>query len=318
MTRQHVLLLLPERQDPSWASTGTTQVSEKKEKGDQLTNMQKFEGDTSLTRNDYFPANGNNFLFNASLFQQMSKTCNGLFNRNNLALYRYNRWTQSLNSNGQFYFGPKSLLLFGAASFLYELFPSKGELGNPDQTTMDYFFLPEMLPPKWYSRADPYTIPLVANEINAQYNLHPVPFGGNTGKPNSFVGISSNGPYFSSNGTYTGGASGVECLLYQFATENEPSSISGLSNIPVANFEWAASKLNPVYINAGSPCPRRSASMSFKRLGADSNDSELQQRLNEIDDSAALRGAKRRPVESRRKTAGRVCRSGANRAEEFS
>jgi len=48
----------------------------------------------------------------------MSTTCNGLFNLPNLALYRYQRYQQSLSENGNFYFGPKSMLLFGAASFL--------------------------------------------------------------------------------------------------------------------------------------------------------------------------------------------------------
>lgn len=48
---------------------------------------------------------------------------------------------------------------------------------------MDFFFIKEQLPPNWFSRVDPYTIPLVAAEIAAQYFLHPVAFGGNTGKP---------------------------------------------------------------------------------------------------------------------------------------
>jgi len=48
---------------------------------------------------------------------------------------------------------------------------------------MDFFFIKEQLPPNWFSRVDPYTIPLIAAEIAAQYFLHPVAFGGNTGKP---------------------------------------------------------------------------------------------------------------------------------------
>lgn len=45
----------------------------------------------------------------------------GQFDRNAMALYRYGRYQQSKRDNGNFYFGPKSLLLFGAASFLYEV-----------------------------------------------------------------------------------------------------------------------------------------------------------------------------------------------------
>lgn len=48
----------------------------------------------------------------------MSKVANGYFGRDQLALYRYQRYNESLNTNGNFYFGPKSLLLYGAASFL--------------------------------------------------------------------------------------------------------------------------------------------------------------------------------------------------------
>ncbi|KAB8801895.1 hypothetical protein FH972_026716 [Carpinus fangiana] len=216
----------------------------------------KFEGDTSLTRNDYFvgPPPGNNFLFNYTLFQRMSKVCNNNCSRDQLSLYRYQRYQDSLKGNGNFYFGPKSVLLYGASSFLYQLFPSKGDQGKPDQATMNSFFIPEKIPDNWFSRSSPYTIPLVANEIFAQYEEYPVAFGGNTGKPNSFVGIGQNGPYFSNN-TFTGTPQGVTCLLYQIATENQPSSLGVYSNVPIDNLRWAASKLNPIYKAAGSPCP---------------------------------------------------------------
>lgn len=140
----------------------------------------------------------------------------GLFDRNALALYRYKRYQQSKADNGNFYFGPKSLLLFGASSFLYEvceivqfyesavlilmkLFPSLGNAGVPDQATMNSFFgnngsatgykfnNMEKIPANWFSRATPYTILDVATEIGAQYEQYPVAFGGNIGKGN-FVG----------------------------------------------------------------------------------------------------------------------------------
>lgn len=110
---------------------------------------------------------------------------------------------------------------------------------------MDYFFKREQLPPNWFSRVDPYTIPLVAAEIFAQYEGHPVAFGGNTGKTNSFVGIGQYGPYIS-NGMFSGTPAGVACLLYQSATGNAPSAFGG-GSIPTANLEWAASQLNPIF-----------------------------------------------------------------------
>ncbi|KAI7541530.1 Cloroperoxidase [Hortaea werneckii] len=211
----------------------------------------KFEGDTSLTRNDYFLANGDNFSFNQTKYKRMSDVCKGSFDRKCMTDYRYERYQESVAWNGNFYFGPKSLLLFGAASFLYELFPSLGELGKPDQTTMDYFFKKEQLPPNWYSRVDPYTIPDVAIEIFAQYQGHPVAFGGNTGKPNSFVGIGEFGPSISGN-MFKGDAAGVACLLYQVATENAPSALGGGSTVPPQSLQFAASKLNPLFGNSTS------------------------------------------------------------------
>lgn len=48
----------------------------------------------------------------------MSDVADGNFDLTALANYRYQRYQQSLSENGNFYFGVKSLLLFGAASFL--------------------------------------------------------------------------------------------------------------------------------------------------------------------------------------------------------
>merc|ERR1712000_583021 len=61
----------------------------------------KFEADTSLTRNDFFPT-GNNYEFNGTLFGMMTETTGGLYNRDNLAKYRYERYNQSLRDNKNF------------------------------------------------------------------------------------------------------------------------------------------------------------------------------------------------------------------------
>lgn len=44
--------------------------------------------------------------------------------------YREARYQQSLADNGNFFFGPGSLLLYGAASFLYELMPTAGGIAD--------------------------------------------------------------------------------------------------------------------------------------------------------------------------------------------
>lgn len=59
----------------------------------------KFEADTSLTRDDYFIADGNNFDFNGTLFGMMAETTGGTFDFNGLALYRYQRYQQSRADN---------------------------------------------------------------------------------------------------------------------------------------------------------------------------------------------------------------------------
>ncbi|MCJ1387504.1 hypothetical protein MMC18_000347 [Xylographa bjoerkii] len=222
----------------------------------------KFESDTSLTRDDYF-LTGDDHTFNGTLFGYMDATCQGNFNRNGLALYRSQRYAQSKAENGNFYYGPKSLLLYGAASFLYELFPSLGNAGSPNLATISSFFgavsdgkggwshVPEQIPANWYNRVSAYTNTEVTNEIVAQYLEYPVLFGGNAGRGN-FDALGTFGTAIS-GGKLTGNAAAVNCLLYQFATENVPSSLSGVLTLPVEVIEWAAGKLNPVF--EGSGCP---------------------------------------------------------------
>lgn len=76
----------------------------------------KFESDTSLTRDHYFLGDGDNYDFNGTLFENMLSTCNNLFDRDHIAKYRFQRYGQSEATNPNFYYGPKSLLLYGAAS----------------------------------------------------------------------------------------------------------------------------------------------------------------------------------------------------------
>ena len=193
----------------------------------------------------------------------MQDTCNGNFDRDNLALYKYQRYQQSLAENGNFYFGPKTLLLYGAASFLYELFPSFGPAGTPDLPTMESFFgaqsdenggytfnNAEQIPSNWYNRKTPYTLVDLAVEIAAQYLEHPVLIGGNVAQ-GDFDALN-----FSTiqNGILTDTSTeGILCLIYQFATENVPSSLSGVLELPLQVVQFAAGKLNPIFQNYGCP-----------------------------------------------------------------
>jgi hypothetical protein len=59
----------------------------------------KFEGDVSLTRNDYFLGKGDNFMFNLTLWETMIESNNGTADLNGLGEYRYQRYLQSRRDN---------------------------------------------------------------------------------------------------------------------------------------------------------------------------------------------------------------------------
>jgi hypothetical protein len=110
---------------------------------------------------------GDNFSFNKTLYDMMVSTTGGNFNRENLSKYRLQRYEQSLAENPNFFFGPLSLLLFGAASFLYELMPSGTRGYAPDIETISSFFIDEKIPDNWTNRVTPYTNLDVTREILA-------------------------------------------------------------------------------------------------------------------------------------------------------
>jgi len=231
----------------------------------------KFEADSSLTRNDFFLANGDNYSFNGTLFAQMKAvadtTSGGKFDREALAKYRSNRYDDSVAENPNFYFGPLSLLLYGAASFLYELFPSYGDKGVPDLATMKSFFgavedssapggwrhVPERIPENWFSRVEPYNNMDVTNEILAQYVKYPKLFGGNVGKGN-FDALST--PFdIIVDGKLPSDATAAQltCLLYQLAVNLIPSTVSSVTDLTDALIDFSAGKLNPIFKDAGCP-----------------------------------------------------------------
>ncbi|KAK6438870.1 hypothetical protein LTR95_004934 [Oleoguttula sp. CCFEE 5521] len=225
----------------------------------------KFEADSSLTRNDFFTHGGDNFRFNGTLFGYMTQTTGGNYNREGLSKYRMQRWQQSQAENPNFYFGPFALLLYGAASFLYELMPSGTHGYAPDLATISSFFgakknadgswgfTAEKIPDNWTNRVAPYTNQLVTQEILAMYLENPVQFGGNTG-PGTFNAISFNSIQ---NGKISSSISAKDtaCLLYQLATERVPSSLNGFVTPTVQALSLVATKLGPALANLGCPQP---------------------------------------------------------------
>jgi len=229
-----------------------------------------FEADTSLTRNDVFPAKGDNYNFNATLFQQMKDVCastsGGLFDINCMTQYRFDRYQDSLATNDNFYFGIKSLLLFGASAFVFQLMPSGTD--PPTLANTESFFgaeprggpyenhlagVGEQIPPNWVPRPTPYTILDVGSDILAQYLAKPVAFGGNAGIGNfnglNFAGYTTDGKLNTMN------VAALKCLLFQLATDNVPSSLGGVitGTLSAAGRAWANSKLSPYGTTSGCP-----------------------------------------------------------------
>ena len=214
----------------------------------------KFEADTSLTRNDFFTHGGDNFSFNRTLFDMMTQTTGGNYNRENLSKYRLQRYDQSRAENPNFFFGPLSLLLFGAASFLYELMPSGTHGYAPDYSTIASFFIDEKLPENWTNRVTPYTNNDVTREILAMYLENPVLFGGNT-DDGKFLAVNFGAI---KDGKIDAGldAKDTSCLLYQLATGPVPSYLNGVITPTVDALAFAVKKLGVAgFDNLGCPNP---------------------------------------------------------------
>lgn len=225
----------------------------------------KFEGDASLTRNDYFLANGDDFTFNATLFKMMTDSTGGVYDRAGMSKYRLERYQQSRQNNPNFFFGPLTVLLYGASSFLYELMPS-GPNYIPDKATISsffgateqsdgtYTFSAEQIPANWTNRVTPYSTTDVTAEILAQYLANPVLFGGATGN-GGFDLINFNG--FIENGTLlaTPDAATTTCLLYSLLTFPVTSNVNSVLTPTVQALTFILTKITPTLQNLGCPIP---------------------------------------------------------------
>lgn len=198
----------------------------------------------------------------------MSDVSKGNFDLNNLGLYRYQRYQQSLHDNPNFFFGPLGVFTHGAASFVYELFPSGTENYTPNQRNTEIFFgaqkqsdgsykhVPERIPANWTTRVKPYSLPDVGEQIFRMYSAYPVPFGGNAGG----VFIGTNFPPFITNGTFGNGKpthpNDFSCLLYQFLTGQIPSSLNGVITPGVNGLSKLLSAIGGTqFENLGCPFP---------------------------------------------------------------
>ncbi|CAF0991858.1 unnamed protein product [Adineta ricciae] len=142
-----------------------------------------------------------------------------------MADYRYKRYQQSIAENGQFLFPPQAPLLYGAATFLYELLTNGTD----------------KLPTKKYKRETPYTLADIAVEILKLYLEHIALFGGNTGRPNSFI---LNPPQLTLDKQTV---NGILCFLYQTILSVVPSQIETLVTTPLAILNYLTANLDPIF-----------------------------------------------------------------------
>ena len=231
---------------------------------------QKFEADTSLSRSDFFLKEPNDFTFNGTLFEMMYKTVGGNFSLPQMVDFMGMRYKQSTAQNPNFYFGPKVVLLYGAASFLFRLFPNfTGDTGPPVLHFIGGFFGAkqsgstfvfnggEQILDDWHNRLTPLTLANVAEDFVTMYSMNPVLLGGNAGKVNDFdaLGASGTGVVGVENSLLSLNPNDFICLIYQIATEDVPSSLqTKLGPLAASVAAFAIENLNPLGIFTTAGC----------------------------------------------------------------
>jgi hypothetical protein len=201
----------------------------------------------------------------ADTYRVANETSKGLFDRDTIAVYRSQRYDESLAGNPNFYFGPKAILLYGAASFIYEVFSVFGPEGEANFDIVSTFYgavpngsggydhVPERIPENWSNRRAAYGILKIAGEIAYQYGRFPKLFGGNVGT-NNFLALNT------TFGIIEDGklpdevtAKDLACLLYQLAVDNVPGTVTNEAELPLEVLAWVLTQLNPVFGNYGCP-----------------------------------------------------------------
>lgn len=110
----------------------------------------------------------------------------------------------------------------------------------------------EKLPKNWYNRPDAYHFNTIVNQIFAQYQQYPSALGGNTGAPDTFVGL--NYPGFIQNGTLENSSpQGIACLFYQLATVALPTSLLQTLQVALGRSQYATNKLSGIFAKLGCP-----------------------------------------------------------------
>ncbi|CAK1361154.1 Aromatic peroxygenase [Cercospora beticola] len=171
------------------------------------------ECDSSMTRQDVYQY-GNAWTMDVNLFLQFYESVpyGGLFTREAIVRASCVRWHQSKDWNPFFYYGPGTGYFRNFAQEVIMLFGNHSDGSIDGVLTHDILYsfygltsdpVPftyregwERIPENWYRRPVPFDFLGHITELLVWFGLCPelASIGGNTGTPNSFVGVNVNDP----------------------------------------------------------------------------------------------------------------------------
>lgn len=216
----------------------------------------KYETDGSPTRGDLYEY-GNDYLVQMSQFKDLYAKQAGIdnidanYDLDILNNFRAERIAQSKANNPYFFSAPFSGVAVqpAAYTFIYRFMANKSEEHpegvlnkevlksffsiSGDDDNLQYTPGNERIPDNWYKRAigDEYTIPFFSTDLNLAALQHPefLEIGGNTGTPNSFVGLD---PANLTDGVFNAEnlleGNNLACFGFQAAIQFAPDLLKGL------------------------------------------------------------------------------------------
>lgn len=178
--------------------------------------------------------------------------------------------TKLISYHSNFFYSPLGLFAFGTATLPQESFASLGNQGTPDVGTIAPFWAVtpndstnttftahpghERIPDNWYNRPTPLSFLEIFTETASLYAAGGFPaFGGNTGKPDSFVGLTWELGGIENGVLKDPSASGIACLLAQIVTDAVPLSLQDVLTLPAASSLWAKGKVAGLFEQFGCP-----------------------------------------------------------------
>ncbi|TIA01377.1 Cloroperoxidase [Aureobasidium pullulans] len=230
----------------------------------------KYEGDASPTRGDLY-IDGQDYMLKMENFQALYDAGKAADNYDLQLLTdrRAARFKQNIETNPYFFNAPFSGIIAQPAawSFVYRLMGNKsaeypsGKLNGEvlksfyaitgDDGNFKYTPGNERIPENWYTRnvLDPYDVLALQLDTDAQLLQH-LEFGsigGNTGTPNSFVGVD---PEILTDGVFNAATltqgNNLMCYGLQLAVQELPDLLSGL----VTDLASAVNKVSSAFGNA--------------------------------------------------------------------